>query len=90
VSVHTIVCFVPLEVHGCARGRHIYLPPNVTICKEINRVLAFKEAIASEFAIHDLGEVKDFLGCQVVRDSPNRRLFMSSTMKIDALVESFD
>jgi hypothetical protein len=23
--------FIPLEVHVCSRGRHIYLPPNVTI-----------------------------------------------------------
>jgi hypothetical protein len=67
----------------------LFVDDMLLICKEIDRVLAFKEAIASEFAIHDLGEVKDFLGCQVVRDRPNRRLFMSSTMKIDALVESF-
>jgi hypothetical protein len=68
----------------------LFVDDMLLICKELSRVLAFKEAIASEFAIHDLGEVKDFLGCQVVRDRPNRRLFMSSTMKIDALVESFD
>jgi hypothetical protein len=57
----------------------LFVDDMLLICKEIDRVLAFKEAIASEFAIHDLGEVKDFLGCQVVRDRPNRRLFMSST-----------
>jgi transposase InsO family protein len=67
----------------------LFVDDMLLICKELDRVLAFKEAIASEFAIHDLGEVKDFLGCQVVRDRPNRRLYMSSTMKIDALVESF-
>jgi hypothetical protein len=68
----------------------LFVDDMLLICKELSRVLAFKDAIASEFAIHDLGEVKDFLGCQVVRDRPNRRLYMSSTMKIDALVESFD
>jgi hypothetical protein len=68
----------------------LFVDDILLICKEIDRVLACKEAIASEFALHDLGEVEDFLGCQVVRDRPNRRLYMSSTMKIDALVESFD
>jgi hypothetical protein len=67
----------------------LFVDDMLMICKDIKRINAFKEAIKGEFAIHDLGEVKDFLGCQIVRDREHKQLYMSSSMKIDALVESF-
>lgn len=57
------------------------------MCKDLDKITAFKQALSPEFAIHDLGDVKDFLGCQVVRDREKRVLWMSSGPK-DALVES--
>ena len=59
------------------------------VCKDLDKVLKFKDTLGKEFAIHDLGEVKDFLGCQVVRDRERRVIQMSSGPKIDALVEKF-
>ena len=56
---------------------------------DIARVRDFKKAISDEFSIHDLGEVKDFLGCQIVRDRAQKKIWMSSGLKIEALVESF-
>lgn len=67
----------------------LFVDDMLLICKELDRVKAFKEAIKGEFAIHDLGEVNDFLGCQIVRDRGQKKLYMSSALKIDALVESF-
>ena len=57
--------------------------------KDLDKVLKFKDTLGKEFAIHDLGEVKDFMGCQVVRDRERRVIQMSSGSKIDALVEKF-
>lgn len=52
-------------------------------------MLAFEEVIAHEFAIYDLGEVMDFLGCLIVRDREKRVIYMSSVGKIDVLIEKF-
>jgi hypothetical protein len=43
--------------------------------------------VTSKFT--SLGEVKDFLGCQIRRDRGNHRLFVSCTPKIEALAEKF-
>lgn len=57
--------------------------------EELGRVLALKQGLSKEFAIHDLREVKDVLGCQVVRDQEEKTNQMSSRPKIDALAEKF-
>ena len=67
----------------------LFVDDMLIMCKNLERVLAFKETIAHEFAIHDLGEVSDFLGCRIVRDRERRVMYMSSVGKIDALVEKF-
>ena len=48
-----------------------------------------KGMLKSKFTMHDLGQVKDFLGCQVRRDRENRQLSISCIPKIDALLEKF-
>ena len=67
----------------------LFVDDMLMICKDKERIDTFKNAIKGEFAIHDLGEVNDFLGCQIIRDRLQGKLYMSSTMKIDELVESF-
>lgn len=67
----------------------LFVDDMLIVCKELERVLTFKETLGKEFDIHDLGEVKDFLGCQVIRDREKRVIQMSSGPKIDALVEKF-
>ncbi len=67
----------------------LFVDDMLIVCKQLERVLAFKETLGKEFDLHDLGEVKDFLGCQVVRDREKRVIRMSSGPKIDALVEKF-
>jgi len=67
----------------------LFVDDMLIVCKDLDKVLAFKGILGKEFAIHDLGEVKDFLGCQVVRDRERKVIQMSSGPKIDALVEKF-
>ena len=67
----------------------LFVDDMLIMCKNLEKVLAFKKTIAHEFAIHDLGEVMDFLGCHIVRDREKRVMYMSSVGKIDALVEKF-
>jgi hypothetical protein len=67
----------------------LFVDDMLIMSKALPRVLGFKEAIGKEFSIHDLGEVKDFLGCQIVRDRERKLMWMSSGLKIDALVDSF-
>jgi hypothetical protein len=67
----------------------LFVDDMLIMCKNLEKVLAFKKEIAQEFAIHDLGEVMDFLGCRILRDRERRLIYMSSVGKIDALVEKF-
>jgi len=67
----------------------LFVDDMLIMSKSLENVTAFKKAISDEFSIHDLGEVKDFLGCQIVRDREARVIYMSSGLKIDALVEKF-
>jgi hypothetical protein len=67
----------------------VYVDDLLIICKDLNRVDWFKQLLRAKFNIHDLGEVKDFLGCQVLRNRGNRQLSISCIPKIDALLEKF-
>jgi hypothetical protein len=67
----------------------LFVNDMLIMSKDLNQVLDFKNKIGKEFDIHDLGEVKDFLGCQIIRDRSKKVMWMSSGLKIDALVESF-
>ena len=67
----------------------LFVDDMLIMSKSLEKVTDFKRAISSEFSIHDLGEVKDFLGYQIVRDREQRVMYMSSGLKIDALVEKF-
>lgn len=67
----------------------VYVDDLLIICASLDLVNWFKGVPKSKFTIHDLGQVKDFLGCQVKKDRDNRRLSISSIPKNDALLEKF-
>jgi hypothetical protein len=52
----------------------VYVDDLLIICKDLSLVEWFKELLKSKFTIHDLGEVKDFLGCQVRRKRQDRQV----------------
>jgi hypothetical protein len=62
----------------------LFVDDMLIISKDTGRVLEFKEKLREEFSIHDLGEVQDFLGCQIVRNRDEGVMWMSSGLKIDA------
>jgi hypothetical protein len=67
----------------------VYVDDLLIICKDLSLVEWFKELLKSNFTIHDLGEVKDFLGCQVRRNRQDRQISISCIPKIEALLEKF-
>jgi hypothetical protein len=67
----------------------VYVDDLLIICKDLSLVEWFKELLKSKFTIHDLGEVKDFLGCQVRRNRQDRQVSISCIPKIEALLEKF-
>jgi hypothetical protein len=50
---------------------------------------AFKADLAARFKIHDLGDVKSFLGLEVVRDRAAHSLTIRAPEKISAMLHSF-
>jgi hypothetical protein len=67
----------------------VYVDDLLIVARVIAEVEWGKELLKKDFTIHDLGEVHDFLGCQVLRNRVESTISMSCTPKIDALVEKF-
>jgi hypothetical protein len=47
------------------------------VSTEWQQVQWVKDKLSEEYTVHDLGEVKDFLGCEVVRNRSNRTFRMT-------------
>jgi hypothetical protein len=67
----------------------VFVDDLAIVGKRLERVMKFKEDLSKVFELHDLGEIKDFLGASIVRDRENRVLYMRNTAKIDEYVERF-
>jgi transposase InsO family protein len=67
----------------------VFVDDLAIVGKNRERVMQFKEQLSQIFEIHDLGEIKDFLGASIVRDRENKVLYMRNTAKIDEYVERF-
>jgi hypothetical protein len=67
----------------------VYVDDLLIVSKDIRQVNWFKDLLRSKFTIHDLGEVKDFLGCQVRRVRSEKLISISCIPKIEALLEKF-
>ena len=81
--------YVKSEKDGSKSYILVYVDDLLIASKQRNEIVQTKGALLEDFKIHDLGEVKDFLGCQVKRDRGSRQLSVSCIPKIDALVEKF-
>jgi transposase InsO family protein len=77
------------EWKDCTIFLPTYVDDLLIICKDLRKVTWLKEQLKLVFEIHDLGEVKDFLGCEVTRDRKERVLYMSSTKKIEELAAEY-
>jgi Reverse transcriptase (RNA-dependent DNA polymerase) len=58
------------------------------VSKDMKQVQWVKSKLDEDFTVHDLGKVKDFLGCEVVRDRVNHTIRMTCQRKIDDFVRS--
>jgi hypothetical protein len=67
----------------------VYVDDLLIVSMGMDEINWAKEELLRDFKIHDLGEVKDFLGCQVRRDRKSNLISISCIPKIDALVEKF-
>jgi hypothetical protein len=67
----------------------VYVDDLLIINKYLSPIEHFKALLQVKFSIHDLGEVKDFLGCQITRDRKRRVIYISCIPKIEALLEKF-
>jgi len=54
------------------------------------RTLAFKKSLMESFDIKDLGELKWFLGVRVLRDRPNRKLWLCQDSYIETIANRFN
>jgi hypothetical protein len=67
----------------------VYVDDLLIISKGMGEVTWVKQELLKDFKIHDLGEVKDFLGCQITRNRIAHTVSISCIPKIDALIEKF-
>jgi len=67
----------------------VYVDDLLIVAMGAEEIVQVKRELLASFKIHDLGEVKDFLGCQIQRDRENLCLSLSCVPKIDALCEKF-
>ncbi len=81
--------YVRTDIKGEKSYILVYVDDLLIVSKSTGEVDRCKTMLLTDFKIHDLGPVKDFLGCQIRRDRVNHRLYMSCTPKIEALAEKF-
>jgi hypothetical protein len=62
----------------------VYVDDLLIVARVISEIEWGKELLKKDFTIHDLGEVHDFLGCQVLKNRVEGTISMSCTPKMVA------
>ena len=81
--------YVNMSTPDCPVYLGVFVDDMIIVTPQVAAVEQFKGQLTKLFEIHDLGEVKDFLGASIIRDREERVLYMRNTAKIDEYVESF-
>ena len=55
-----------------------------------HRLTKIKKSLSSRFDVTDLGEIHYFLGIEVTRDRPNRKIYLRQPKYIDETLERFN
>ena len=58
--------------------------------KNRSKVLELKDALLESFDVQEIGEVKWFLGVRVLRDRPNRKLWLCQDSYVDKITHRFN
>jgi hypothetical protein len=67
----------------------VYVDDLLIMGKEVSLISAVKDNLKGVFKIHDLGQVKNFLGCEVSIDQFSGSLKMTNVLKIENLAVEY-
>jgi hypothetical protein len=81
--------YIKTDSQGLKSYILVYVDDLLIISKAKQEIDECKTKLLLDFKIHDLGEVKDFLGCQIRRNREGHCIYISCTPKIEALAEKF-
>lgn len=68
----------------------VYVDDLTIACKHTPTLIRVKEQLASRFQMRDLGPISYILGIEVIRDCPNRRLYLSQRKYIQDVLARFN
>jgi len=68
----------------------VYVDDLLLISSSRSQINVFKALITRTFQCKDLGQASVYLGLQIVRDRPNRRLWVGQPRYIASLLKKFD
>jgi hypothetical protein len=67
-----------------------YVDDITAACSDPVRLQEFKEMIRSKYEIKDLGELTWFLGIRIIRDEPQKKLWLCQDAYIEKIANSFN
>lgn len=67
----------------------LYVDDILIVGCDISYINLVKQSLAERISIRDLGEAKHFLGISIIRDRPNRRLWLSQEQYINKIVARY-
>lgn len=67
-----------------------YVDDIVLIGRNLKEIEDFQKALISRYEMRDLGNLQWFLGIRIIRDRPNRRIWLSQDAYIEKLITKFN
>jgi hypothetical protein len=67
----------------------VYVDDLLIVSENLDTIQLVKQQLTRIFSIHDLGEIKSFLGCKIQVDESSNTLKMTNVLKIEKLVEDY-
>ena len=58
--------------------------------RDAEHIATFKKDLNDQFEMHDEGEIRWFLGVQIIRDRPNRKLWLNQASYIEKITRKFN
>jgi hypothetical protein len=67
----------------------VYVDDLLIVSEDVDTIQLVKQQLTGIFSIHDLGEIKSLLGCEIQVDESSNTLKMTNVLKIEKLVEDY-
>jgi hypothetical protein len=68
----------------------VYVDDMIVAARTTDAIDAFGRNIGSRYKVKDLGEIKAFLGLEIVRDRANRRIFVSQRRYLEGVLDAYN